>query len=127
MRYFKGVVPYLSCLFAEDSAKQSFLCGKLCFSLWSYLTYEDIARMYLCTDADDTVLVKVFKSVLADIGDISCYLLGSELGFSCLCFEVFDVDRCILILFYKVLVEQYGVLVVIAFPGHEADKRVLTE
>ena len=83
--------------------------------------------MYLCTDADDTVLVKVFKSVLADIGDISCYLLGSELGFSCLCFEVFDVDRCILILFYKVLVEQYGVLVVIAFPGHEADTRVLTE
>ena len=45
--YAEGGISDLSRLFAEDCAEQSFLGGELCFALGSYLTYEDIASLYL--------------------------------------------------------------------------------
>ena len=37
------------------------------------------------------------------------------------------MDRCVNIIIYKLLVDKYGILVVVAFPCHEADKCVLTQ
>ena len=127
MRYLQGVIPYFSCLLTEDSSQQSFLGSQLGLALRCYLTDEDIARAYLGTYSDDTVLVQILQSVIAHVWDISCDLLRSQLGISCFCLQIFDMDRSILILLYKVLVQQNGVLVVVTFPGHEADQCVLTK
>ncbi len=127
MRHLKRVISYLSCLLTEDSSEQSFLSGKLSLSLRSYLTYEYIARAYLSTDSDNTVFIKVLQSFLTYVRNISCDLLRSELGVSCLGLVFFNMNRCVLILLYKVFVQKNGVLVVVAFPCHEADKGILTE
>ena len=82
VRNAHGGVSYLSCLFAEDCAKQSFLCGKLRFALGRYLADEDVTAVYLCANADNTVLIKILQSILAHIGNISCDFLGAELGIS---------------------------------------------
>ena len=86
VRNLEGVVSYLSCLLTEDSSEKSFLCGQLGLALRCYLTNKDIARTDLGTYPDDTVLVQILQSVLTNVGDVSCDLLGSELGISC--FEI---------------------------------------
>ena len=37
------------------------------------------------------------------------------------------MDRCINIILYQTLAQKNGILVVVTFPGHESDQRVLTE
>ena len=127
MGHAQRSISYLSCLFAEDSSEESFLGCKLGLSLWSYLTYKDVARLDLGTDLDDTVLIEVFEHVLAHVGDIACDLLGAELCVTGFGVVFFDMDRCVYIVTNDFFVEQYGVLVVIAFPGHKTDEGVLTE
>ena len=47
VRHLKRIITNFSCLFAEDSTEEPFLCGKLGLALWSYLTNKDIAGVYL--------------------------------------------------------------------------------
>jgi hypothetical protein len=84
VRYSQRGVANLPRLFAEDCAKQSFLSCELGFALGCNLTDKNIARVNLCADTDDTVLVEVCKVFVTDVGNISCDLLRSELGFPCL-------------------------------------------
>ena len=120
-------ISYLSRLFAEDGAQQSFLCGQLGLALGGYLADEDVARLDLGTDLDDTVLVKVFEHILAHVGDVAGDLFGAELGVSRLGVVFFDMDRCVNIVANDFFVKQNGVLVVVALPGHEADESVFAE
>ncbi len=127
VRNFKRAVSYLSCLFTEDRAEESFLSCQLGFALWCDLADQNIARSYLCAYSYDTVLVEVFQSVLGNVGDISCDLLCAELGITALQLVFLDMNGRILVLLNKVFVEQYGVLIVIALPCHKADESVLSE
>ena len=43
VRNAERCIPYLTCLFTEDSTEKSFLCRKLCFTLRSNLTYKDVS------------------------------------------------------------------------------------
>ena len=79
MRYFKGCVADFSCLFAEDSAEQSFLSRKLGFALRSYLTYEDVVCSDFGTLLYDTVGVKVFQRVFAYVRNFTCDFFRTEL------------------------------------------------
>ena len=123
----QGVVSYFLGLFTENSSQKSFFSGKLGLSLRSYLSDEDIAGSYLCTDTNDTTVIEVLKSVLTNVGDISCDGLGTELCISFLDLILFNMDRGVNIFTDNTLVKKNGVLVVVAFPGHEADKSILTD
>ena len=127
VRNLKGSIPYFSGLLTEDRTQQSLLCGKLGLSLGSNTSDKDVTCSYLCTDADDSVLIKIFESFLTYTVNVTGDLLGSELGVTCFCLVLFDVDRGVNIFTYETLGNKNSVLVVVSFPGHESDKRVLTE
>ena len=72
-------VTHLAGLFAEYRAKQ-LLFGRLVrLALRRDLADEDVTGLDLRTDADDTVLVKIFKSVFADVRDVAGDLFGAKL------------------------------------------------
>ena len=127
VRYAQRAVTDFSCLFAEYRAEQSFFGGKLGLALRRYLADKYIARVYLRADTDYTVFVEVFQSILAEIRDISRDLLGSELGISAFKLVFLYVDRCVNVIVNQLLVDKNGILVVVAFPRHEADKRILAQ
>ena len=127
MRYLKGSITYLSCLLTEDSTQETLLSSKLSLSLRSNLTDKDITGTYLSTDTDDTTLIQILQSVIADTRNVTCDLFRSQLGITGLCLIFFNMDRCINIILYKFLTEQNSILVVITLPGHKSDQRVLTK
>ena len=116
-----------SCLLAEDGAKQPLFCGELGFALRRDLTDQIVARGDLRADADDAVFVEILEGILADVRNVSCNFLRSELGVPGLGFVFFNVDGGEHILAHEAFVQQNRVLVVVAFPRHEADEHVLAE
>ena len=69
VRYAKGSIANLSCLFAEYCAEKSLLGGKLRLALRRYLTDKYIARVNLGTDTDYAVFVKVCLLYTSDAAD----------------------------------------------------------
>ena len=101
MRNLKGSISYLSRLLTEDRTEQTFFCSKLCLSLRSNFTYQNVSCTNLSTDTDDTALIKVFQSIVTNARNISCDLFRSQLGISGFCFIFFNMDRCINIVLNK--------------------------
>ncbi len=127
MRHFKRGVSYFSRLLSENSAKKPFLRGKLRLALRRDLADKNISCTDLRSDSYDSSLVEIFQSVVAHAGHVSCYLFGSELGIPCLSLILLYMNRRIYVVSHKSFAQKNGVLVVIALPGHEADKGVLSE
>ena len=127
MRQAERSIANLACLFAEYGAKQPLLGSKLRFALGRNLAYEYIARVNIRTYADDTVGIEVLERILAAVRNFSCDFLRTELGVSCFRIVLFYMNRCINIVANEIFIEQNGVLVVIAFPCHEAYKGILAE
>ena len=127
VRYTQGGISNLSCLFAEDGTQQSFLCCQLCFALRCYLTNQNIIGAYLGTDADDTSVIQILQRILAHVGNISCDFFRPKLCVSCVCLKFTDMNGGINILLYQLFAQQNSILVVVAFPSHEADQRVLAQ
>ena len=122
----RGVADF-SCLLAEDGAQQSLFCGKFGLALRRDLTDEDVARTDFRTDLDDTVGVQILQRVVADIRNLAGDDFFAELGIAGFVRVLLNVDRGVHIVADEALIEQDCVLVVVAFPGHEADQCVLAE
>ena len=127
MRDLEGSIADLSGFLAEDRAKQFLLCCQFSLSLRSYLADKDITCADFRADADDSHLIQVFKSFLAYAGNVSCYLFSTELGISGFTVILLDVNRGVYIISYETLAQKNSILVVVTFPGHEADQRVLAQ
>ena len=81
------------CFLTEDCSEESFFGCELGFALGRDLTDKNVARVNLCADADNSALVKVFESVVADIRDISCDFFRSELCVSCFNVMILNMNR----------------------------------
>ena len=127
MGHTQGGVADLAGLLAEDGAQQALLGGQLGLALRGDLADEDVAGLDLGTDADDAAVIEVLQRVIADVRDVAGDLLGSELRVAGLGLIFFNVDGGVDILADELLVQQDGVLVVVALPGHEADQGVLAQ
>ena len=125
--HLQGGVADLAGLLAEDRAQQALFRGQVGLALRGDLADEDVAGGDLGADHDDAALVEVFQRVLADAGDIAGDLLGAELGVARIALVLFDVDGGEHVLHHQTLVEQDGVLVVVALPVHVADQDVLAQ
>ncbi len=125
--HLQGGVADLPGLLAEDGPQQALLSGEVGLALGGDLAHQDVAGVNLRADADDAVLVQVLQGVLAHVGDVPGDLLGAQLGVAGVDLILLDVDGGIQVLPDQALVEQHGVLVVVAFPGHEADQDVLAQ
>ncbi len=127
MRHAQGRITDFSRLFAEDGAQQAFLCGQLGFALRRYLTHQDIIRPHLCTDAYDAAVVQILQSIFAHVGDIPCNFLRPQLGVARVRLKFADMHRSIYIFLYQFFAQKDSVLVVVAFPRHEADERIFAQ
>ena len=127
MRNTQRTVTHFPCLLAEDRTKKSFFRGKLGLALGSDLSDKDIAGMNFRTNSDYTVLVEILECIVAQVRDIPCDLFRSELCITAFELVLFYMDRCVNIIVNQFLVDENSILVVVAFPCHEADKSVLTE
>ena len=127
VRHLERSVAHLAGLFAEDGAQQALLGSEVGLALGRDLSDEDVAGMHLGADHDDAVLIEVLERVLADAGDIAGDLLGAELGVTGVALILLHMDGGEHVVHDEALVEEYGVLIVVAFPGHESDEDVLAE
>ena len=127
MRQTQRGVARLSGLFTEDGAQEALLGGEVRLALGRDLTYQNISGVYLGTLLYDTVDVQIAQRIVADVLDLAGDLLRAELCISRLMCVDLNVKRGIYVVPYKVFVKQNGVLIVVAFPGHKADKGVLAE
>ena len=80
MGNLQGSVADLPGLLAENGAQQPLLRGQLRLALGGHLTHQDIPRMHLCADANDSSVVQVLQGIIAHAGHIPGNLLGSQLG-----------------------------------------------
>ena len=103
VRYLKGSITYLSCLLTEDSTKETLLSSKLSLSLRSNLTNKDITSTNLCTDTNDSALIKILECIITYAWNITGDLFRSKLCITGFCFIFFNVNRCINIVLYKFL------------------------
>ena len=127
MRYFQRSITYFTCFLTEDCTEKSLFCSKLCLSLRSNLTNKDITGTNFCTDTDDTTFIKILQCVIADTRNITCDLFRSEFGITGFCLIFFNMNRCVNIVHNKSFAKKYSILVVVAFPCHKSDQRVLTK
>ena len=93
VRHAQRSIAHFAALLLEDCAQKTLFGGKLGFSLRSYFSYENVAGLNLGSNADYAALVKICKSVLAHVGQVSCNLFSSQLGVARVDFVFFDVNR----------------------------------
>src|SRR6266545_2953094 len=127
VRHLEAGVAYLPGLFTEDGAQQALLRRQLGLALGRDLADQDVARHHLGADPDDPALVEVREHLLGDVRDLARDLLRAELRVPGVDLVLLDVDRGEYVLLHQSLGQDDGVLVVVAFPGHERDQQVLAE
>ncbi len=127
MRNLEGCVSDFPCLLTEDGSQESLLGSQLSLALRSNLSYEDIAGVDFGADSYDTFLIQILQSIFTHIRNVSGDLFRSQLGVSGFGLILLDVDGREHVFHDESLIEDDGVLVVVSFPRHEADEKVLAQ
>ena len=125
MRYTQGAVTYFTCFFTKDSTQKTFFSSQLGFAFRSNLTYQNIARTYFSTNADNTTLVQILQSFVRYVRNLAGDFLFTKLGIAGITVIFFNMDRSKDISLYQVFVQQNSILVVIAFPRHISNDYVV--
>ena len=120
-------VLHVAGLVAEDGAEQLLLRRRIALALGGDLTDQDVARMHVGTDTDDTVRIEVFGGVLAYVRNIRSQLLDTTLGVAHLHDILVDVYRRKDILTLDTLRDHDGILEVVPLPGHERHFQVAAQ
>ena len=83
-----------------------------------------------CTSAPTRMMPRSSRSlqrILAHVGDVAGDLLRPQLGVAGFDLVFLDVDGGIHVVPHDLFVDQNGVLVVVALPGHKADQDVFAQ
>ena len=120
-------VAHIRSLFAEDRTQQLFFGRHRRFTLRSDLPNKDVARLYFGADINDAGLVEVLQCLFADIRDIACDLLLTELGVARHDLELFDMDRGKHVVRDDPFGDQDRILEVVPVPRHECAQHIATE
>ena len=123
----QGSVLHIACLVAEDGFQQFLLRRGVALTLRGNLTHEDIARVDMRTHANDTILIEVFRCILADVRDVGSELLHTALGLAHLEQLLYHVHRGVHIFAHDTLAQNNSVLVVVTFPRNIRHFQVLTQ
>ena len=125
MRYTQRAVAYFASLFTKDSTQQTLFSSQLSFALRRNLAYQNIARTYFCTDADNAALVQILQRILGNVRNLAGNFFFTKLGITSIAVILFDMDRGEDISLYQILIQQNSILVVIAFPRHVSNDYVV--
>ena len=117
-------VLHVAGLFAEDRAQQFLFRRELRFALGRHFADQDVARLHRGADADDAAFVQIAQEAFGDVRNIARDFLGTQLGVAGFDFELFDVDRGVVVFLDQLLGHHDGVFEVVAAPGHERHQHV---
>ena len=125
--HFQRSIANFSCLLSKDGAKESLLRSKLRLSFRRNSADQDISGSYFRTDTDDSSLIKILQCIISDARHIGSNLFRSKLRISGFQFILFNMDGSVNVILHQSLGKENRILVVISFPSHKADKRILSE
>ena len=91
------------------------------------LSDQNIARLNLGTDINNTGLIQLRQSALTDVGYVTRNLFGSQLGITSDAGKFLYMNGGKAIFFYHSLTDQYRVFKVVAIPGHKCDSHILSQ
>ena len=123
----QGRVFHVTSLVAEDSAKQLLFRRGIALTLWRDLTNQDVSWLHTGTDTNDTILVKVLRSLFTDVGNICGELFCAALRFTDIKRVFINMHRGQHVLTDNSLVEHNGILVVVTLPRHIGYQQVATQ
>ena len=127
MGHLQRCVSDFSRFFTKDGTQQTFFRRQLRLALRCHFSDQDIPRADLGADTDNTALIQILQGIFADTRNISCDLFRSQLRISGFCFVFFNMNGRINVFLYETLAQQDSILVVISFPCHKSDQRILSE
>ena len=120
-------VLYISRLLTEDCAQEFLLSGEFRLALRGYLADQDVAAANPSALDYNAILIQIGKLAVANVRDVTRYLLIAQLRLSGLNLALLDVDRRVAVILDQVLAQDDGIFEVSAAPAHEADEQVLTQ
>ena len=120
-------VLHVAGLFAEDGAQQFLFRRELGFALRRHFAHQNVARLHRGADADDAAFVQVAQERIGDVGNVARDFFRPQLGVARFDFELFDVDRGVVVFLDQLFADQDGVFEVVAAPGHEGHQHVASE
>ncbi len=126
-RAIERCVLHVAGLFAEDRAQQFLFRRELGFALGRHLADQNVARLHRGADADDSAFVQIAQERFGDVRNIARDFLGTQLGVASFDFELFDVDRGVVVFLDQLFGDHDGVFEVVAAPGHERHQHVAAE
>ena len=127
MRNLQGSITNLTCFLTKDCTKQTLFSSKFCFTLRGNFAYQNIAREYFSTHANNAIGIQVRNHILRDIGDFTRDFLRTKLGVTCVNFVFSNMNRSQQVFCNYTLRNDDSVLVVVAFPWHVSNHEVLTK
>ena len=125
--HFKRIVLHVFARSSENRVQQFFFRRKFSLALWRNLTDKYVARRNPGTLTHNTCLVKVSQCLFADIGNIACELLASQLRLSNFNTELVYMNTCERVISNQLFADQNGVLKIESVKRHKCHKQVLTK
>ena len=127
MGHAQRSIAHLARLLAKDGAQQTLLSGELRLALRRHFTNKDIARVHLSAYTNHTEFIEILQCILADVRNIAGDLLRPKLRIARFRFILLNMNRSEHIVAHNLFIDQDGVLVVVAFPGHKANQHIFAE
>ena len=124
---FKRRVFNVAGLVAEDGTKEFFFGRGVALSLRRNLTDEDVAWFDTCTNAHHAVVVEVFGSLFAHVGDVAGKLFHTTFGFANVERILVYVNRSEHVVAHQAFRKHDGVFVVVTLPRHVSHEEVTTQ
>ena len=127
MGHAQGCITDFSFLVAEDGTQESFFRSQFGFALRCHLAYQDITGPYIGTYHDNPVFIQIFHSVFGNGRQLAGNFFFAQLGISGIAFVFFNMDGSVEIILAETFGNQYGVFVVVPFPGYEGYQYVVAQ
>ena len=124
MRHPQGIIFHIPGFLPEDGPEELLLCSWFRFPFRRDLPYQDISSLHFSPDPDDPFLVQVCNGILAHIGNLPGNLFPAQFSVSGVAGMLLDMDGSVHVILNQLFADQDGILIVVAFPGHEGHQDV---
>src|SRR6185437_15958542 len=122
----RGVLHILR-LLAEDCGQKLLFWRQLRFALWRDLADENVARLDVRTDTNDSALIEIRECFLGDVRNFLGDFFLAALRVANVQLELLDVDRRIHVVLHQTLAQHDCILEVVSVPRHERYRDVRAE
>ena len=118
---------HITSLITEDGTEQLLFWRRIALTLRWNLTNHDIAWLDTSTNANNTVIIKILGSFLADIRNIRSELLNTTLGLTYIQWILIYVNRCQNIIANHTLWDNDSILIVVTLPRNVSYEQVTAQ